>query len=119
MRDAVETPWELKRNKAIKRFVAAWNELQPGDDPESVNSALDALTVAHAAKSLEWESGPPPDWAEKEGRAIERLAAAWKKYEQTGKDDPLVEEELNIALDAIVVIHSAATFVWATGPLKW
>jgi hypothetical protein len=52
-----------------------------------------------------------------EEKAMERLVAVWGRLD--GKDNPEVEEEPNVALDTLTVIHAAATFEWATGPLKW
>jgi hypothetical protein len=45
--------------------------------------------------------------------ALARVVAAWEKGEAAGED------ELNQALDALAVTHIAATFEWASGPLKW
>jgi hypothetical protein len=49
----------------------------------------------------------------KRHKALERVVAAWEKDEAAGED------ELNKALDALAVAHIAATFEWASGPLKW
>jgi hypothetical protein len=46
-------------------------------------------------------------------KALERVVAAWGKGEAAGED------ELNKALDTLAVAHIAATFEWASGPLKW
>jgi hypothetical protein len=42
----------------------------------------------------------------------------WGKCDPTVKD-PEAEEALNIALDALTLAHTAATFEWASGPAKW
>ena len=119
VRDLIKKSWEAKRNKAIERFVAAWEKYggsHTGDDPEPVNAALDAVTVAHLATALVWETSVK-GWDETEGKAMERLVSAWEKYDGTD-ENPEAEDELNIALDAIAIAHAAATFEWATGPLK-
>ena len=83
-----------------------------------MNIALDAVALAHIATKLEWDNGPVKQWEEKVAKAMDRLAAAWEEYEGTD-ENPEAEEALNIALDEIAVAHSAATFEWANGPLKW
>jgi hypothetical protein len=108
--------WEAKRKKAIAHFAAAWGKYD-GENPEEVNAALDAITVAHIAAALEWDSGPVKDWEEAEAKAMGRLVAAWEKFD--GEENPEVEEELNIALDAPAVAHSAAAFEGWSRPLKW
>jgi hypothetical protein len=112
--------WEAKRNKAIKRLVEAWEKYggTKDDDPEPVSSAADAVTVAHIAAALEWEGRPPKEWDDEVEKAIERLVVTWEKYDATD-DDPEAEEALNMALDALAIVHAAATFDWASGPLKW
>ena len=83
MNNVIQGSWEAKRNKAIERFVAAWDKYggsNKGDDPEPVNAALDAVTVAHIATALGWESRPAKDWEGKEGKAMERLIAAWEQH---------------------------------------
>ena len=49
----------------------------------------------------------------KRHKALERVVVAWGKGEAAGED------ELNKALDTLAVAHIAATFEWASGPLKW
>src|SRR5207248_6052607 len=83
-----------------------------------VSTAADAVTVAHLAAQLDWECGPLTIWRDKEAKAMERLVPIWKKY-AAGGDDPDIAEELNVALDALAVAHTARTFEWASGPLKW
>jgi hypothetical protein len=117
MKNGIQKSWEAKRNKAIERFVAAWEKHDSGKDPEPVNTALDAITVAHIAAKLEWDSGPVRRWEDVEEKAMERLAAAWEKLD--GDGNPEVEEELNIALDTLAVAHSAAALEGWSGPLKW
>ena len=46
---------------------------------------------------------------DKRDRALERVVATWEKGETAGRD------ELNRALDALVLAHVAATFEWASG----
>lgn len=119
MDHAVQKSWRAKRNKAIERFVAAWNSSSSTDDDfEPVHSALDAVTVAHIAVILERQNGPSEDWIDKEAKAMERLAAAWEKY-GGAHENPEAEEELNIALDDLAVAHSAAAFEGLSGELKW
>jgi hemoglobin-like flavoprotein len=45
-----------KRDRALERVVAAYEK--NSEDPEELNKALDALTVAHVALAFEWASGP-------------------------------------------------------------
>jgi hypothetical protein len=53
---AHKSAWITKRDKAIKRFVAACEN--PGDATDDAeNSALDAVTVAHLAAAFEFEGG--------------------------------------------------------------
>ena len=120
MDSVAKKSWEAKRNKAIKRLVEAWGRCggTSNDDPEPVNLAADAVTVAHIAAALEWEGRPPKEWDDEVEKAIERIVVAWEKYDATD-DDPEAEEALNIALDALAIAHTAATFDWASGPLKW
>jgi hypothetical protein len=48
-----------KRDKALERVVAAWEKSDAADfDIEIFNKALDELTIAHAAATFEWASGP-------------------------------------------------------------
>jgi hypothetical protein len=72
--------------------------------------------VAHIAAALEWD-GPAKRWEDAEEKAMERLAAAWERLDGSD-EDPEAEKELNIALDALAVAHSAATFEGWSGPLK-
>jgi hypothetical protein len=113
--------WIAKRNKAIERLVTALCsdacENDDGEDP--ANIAADAVTVAHIAATLEWDNGPPKSWNDERGKAIERLVRAWTKYKGNNEDDPEAEEELNIALDALAVAHTAWAFEFCSGPLKW
>lgn len=119
MDNAIQKSWLTKRNKAIERFVAAWNSISSTDDDfEPVHSALDAVTVAHIAAVLEWQNGPTKDWIDKEAKAMERLTAAWEKY-RGADENPEAEEELNIALDDLALAHSAAAFEGWSGKLKW
>lgn len=120
MDNVIKKAWEAKRNKVVERFVGAW-EIYDGaskGDPEGVNIAIDAVAVAHVAAALEWDGNSRKQWADQEGKAMERVVVAWTKYDPT-EENPEVEEELNIALDALAVAHIAATFEWASGPLKW
>ena len=120
MSNVVRTSWETNRNDAIEPFVAAWNKYghAGNDEPEDVNTALDAVTVAHVAAVFEWNSGHPTRSKDTEAKAMERLVTAWEKYDETN-DDPEAVEELNNALDVLAVAHIAETFEWASGPLKW
>jgi hypothetical protein len=133
MRNAVKKPrapelarnrsWKAKRDKSIERFVAAWEKYggPKKDDPEDVNAALDAVTVAHFAATLKWNGESPvgcEQWEDKEDRAMERLAIAWDKYDRA-KKNPEAEKALEMALDALAMAHTAATFEWASGPLTW
>jgi hypothetical protein len=123
MRSSVSTTnrsWIAKRNKAIERLMAAWDNYEDpsNDDLEPIEIAIDAITVAHIAAALEWENTSIKRWEDEKGKAMVRLVRAWIKYNRT-HDDPEAEEELNIALDALTIAHAAATFEWASGPLKW
>jgi len=51
----------------------------------------------------------------KRDRALERVVDAWQRSGAPNDDG----EELNKALDALTVAHVAATFEWASGPMKW
>ncbi len=120
MNKVVQKSWEVRRNKAIKRLVQAWEKYDDtsDDDCEVVNSAADAVTVAHIAAAFEWEGRPPKDWHDEGEKALERLVRAWGKYDGTD-EHPEVEEALNMALDAFAIAHAAASFEWASGRLKW
>ena len=113
--------WIAKRNKAIERLVTAFcsDAGRNDDDEDPVNIAADAVTIAHIAATLEWDNGPAKAWSDEDGKAIERLARAWIKYKRNDEDDLEVEEELNIALDALAVAHTASAFEFCSGPLKW
>ena len=50
---------------------------------------------------------------------VSKEVRAWTTYKRGGEDDPEIEEELKIALDELAVAHSAATFEFCSGPLKW
>ena len=121
MRNAIQCSWKAKRNKAIERLITAWeNYGEAGnEDPEPINVAADAITIAHIAASLEWESGPVQSWQEEEGKAMMRLVRAWIKYARSEGDDPEAEEELNIALDALAIAHTAAALEGRSGPVQW
>jgi hypothetical protein len=82
-----------------------------------MNTALDALTVSHIASRLDLDRGSPADWQDMEARAIQRLVAAAKKY-AADNEDLEAREELALALDEVALAHAAATFEWASGPLK-
>jgi hypothetical protein len=121
MRNEIHKSWETRRRQAIERLVEALKQEAASastDDDESINTAADAVTVAHIAARLGWEGGPLTIWRDKEARAMGRLVGLWKKYAAKG-DDPDLAEELNVALDALAVAHIARTFEWASGPLKW
>jgi hypothetical protein len=55
---AGQSGWKLNEEKAIRRLIAAWEKYQGGGDPDKLEAALDALTVAHVAATFEWASGP-------------------------------------------------------------
>jgi hypothetical protein len=119
MHDPVQNSWIAKRNRSIERLVNLFKDCNGSqEDLEDIEAAKDALAIAHIAASLELERVPANNWREEGERAILRLIKAWIKYSRT-KDDPEAEEELNIALDTLAVAHSAATFEWASGSLKW
>ena len=119
MSKQLKSTWQVKRDKAIKRFVSA---LESSDetsvDADDGNRALDAMTVAHLGAAFEIEGGPAKRWQEYEANAIERFFAVWEKYNGT-EEDPEVLDELNAALDMLALAHIAATFEFASGPLKW
>jgi hypothetical protein len=115
MRNEIQKSWETRRRQAIERLLEA---LKQADDDEGINTAADAVTVAHIAARLDWEGGPLTIWRDKEARAMGRFVRMWKKN-ATKDDDPDIAEELNVALDALAVAHIARTFEWASGPLKW
>jgi hypothetical protein len=120
MSNEVKRAWEARRNKAIERLIAAWEQYdgESNTDCEGISTAADAVAVAHIAAALEWEREPRGRWKDQEEKAMDRLVAAWEKFSPT-EEDPETEEELNIALDALAVSHTAATFEFASGPLKW
>lgn len=121
MRNAIQCSWKAKRNKAIERLITAWeNYGEAGDeDAEPIDVAADAITIAHIAASLQWESGPVKSWQEEKGKAMIQLVRAWIKYERSDGDDPEAEDELNIALDALAIAHTAVSLEGWSGPLKW
>jgi hypothetical protein len=47
-----------KRDRGLERVVATWEKRRAaGEDPEDeLNTALDALTIAHVAVTFEWAS---------------------------------------------------------------
>ena len=51
-------------------------------------------------------------WFHKRNKALARVVEIWLHGEKT-------EGDLNRALDALSVAHTAATFEWGDGPLKW
>jgi hypothetical protein len=121
MRDPIQKFWIAKRNKALERLVAAWSsdECPNRGEEDPMQTAADAVTVAHIAAALEWDRVPSEQWRYEAERAVERLVRAWEKYKSCGADDPEVEEELNIALDELAVAHSAEAFEFCGGALKW
>ena len=58
-RDPMDTLYK-RRAKALERVVAAYKKMEAtGEDPEDeLNTALDALTLANMAVTLEFVSGP-------------------------------------------------------------
>jgi hypothetical protein len=86
--------------------------------PLRFDPRADAVTVAHIAAALEWATGTVKDWGYEEGKAMEQLVRAWTKYKRNDEDDPQSEEELNIALDALAVAHSARTFEFCSGKIS-
>lgn len=48
---------DRKRDAALERVLLAWMKDTPDQDPEELNRALDALTLAHAAATFEFVSG--------------------------------------------------------------
>ena len=121
MRDPIQKSWMAKRNKAIDRLVKAWinDESQTDDGEEPTMTATDTVTVAHIAATLEWATENVKDWGYEEGKAMRQLVRVWIKYKRNDEDDPEAEEELNIALDALAVAHTARAFEFCSGPLKW
>jgi hypothetical protein len=121
MRNSIQRSWVVRRNKAIERLVTALSDdgCLSYDEEERISTAADAVTVAHLAAALEWDRPPSKQWTDEEGKAMDRLVRAWTKSKKDGKDDPDLEEELNIALDALAIAHSAGTFEFCSGPLKW
>jgi hypothetical protein len=51
-------------------------------------------------------------WYHKRDKALARVVEIWGRDE---KD----KDELNRALDAFAVAHTAAAFEWGSGPIKW
>lgn len=110
--------WKAKREKAIERLVAVWETYKEGDDPEKLNAATDAVALAHIALALDWADEPRQEWEEQKEKATNQLVAAWRKHDRN-VENPETDESLNIALDALTIAHTATTFEWASGPLKW
>ena len=51
--------WHDEAQHAINEVVAAWEAYQTtGEYTDELNKALDALAIAHAAKTFEWATGP-------------------------------------------------------------
>jgi hypothetical protein len=104
--------WEARRKEMLERFITAWQGY------EDVTAATDTLVVAHVAAAFQCNGGPARDWDRSETKSMERLVKASTKYKLL-VDDPEIEKELKIALDELALAHMAATFEWASGPLKW
>jgi hypothetical protein len=51
-------------------------------------------------------------WYHRRNKALERVVAIYEGAEAT-------EDEMNQALDALALAHTAATFEWGGGPMKW
>lgn len=51
-------------------------------------------------------------WYHKRHKALVRVVEVW----ENGEKD---EDEFNRALDALALAHTAATFEWGSGPIKW
>ena len=51
-------------------------------------------------------------WYDLRDQALADVVAIYVKGERT-------EDELNRALDALALAHTAATFEWGGGPIKW
>jgi hypothetical protein len=51
-------------------------------------------------------------WHHRRDKALARVVAIYEKGEVT-------EDELNRALDALALAHTAATFEWGGGPIEW
>ena len=114
-----KSTWQVKRDKAIERFVSAFEKNgETPDDAEKENMALDAVTVAHLGAAFEIDGGPNKRWEEYKSNTAGLVIAAWRKYNET-EDDPAALYELNAALDMLAIAHIAATFEFASGPLKW
>jgi hypothetical protein len=125
MSNTVKEAWKAKRNDAIWHIIAGLAKVadkrdlgvsECDDDFDALSRATDVVAIAHVAAALEWERGSRK-WQDQWERAMCRLVTAWAKYSRTG-DDPEAEEELNIALDAVVVAHMALAFELARGPVK-
>ena len=113
---ALTQTWEGKRRKALQRVVKAWEG--SNQDPEVMNTALDALTVSHIAARFDLDRCPPADWQDREARALERVASILEKGADTD-EDPEEEEALNLALDEFAIAHAAAAFEGLSGPIQW
>jgi cation transport regulator ChaB len=122
MRDQTTNTWEARRRKAIKRLVEAWEkygDTEQRDDPDPLSTAADAVAVAHLAKTFDWEGGAQTDWNEKAARMIDQVVEIWEEYERNDEDREVIEELLNVALNAFAIAHVAASFEWGSGPLEW
>ena len=125
MSNTVKEAWEAKRNNAIRHMIAGLAKIadkrdlgvsECDDDYDALDRATDVVAIAHVAAAFEWERGSRK-WQNQWERAIWRLVTAWFEYSRTG-DDPEAEEELNIALDEVVIARMALAFELARGPVK-
>ena len=111
----VTQTWEHKRRKALERVFEFGIS---SEDPEILNTALDALTVSHIAARFELDRGPPTDWEGRAARALVRVVSILEK--SAGMDeDPEAEEALNLALDELAIARAAAAFEMLRGPINW
>jgi hypothetical protein len=106
---------EIGRDKAIKHFMSGLG--QQSEDEDAANRALNALAVAHVAARFGFVFRPRGPWQREKGVVLKWFTAAWEAY-QTSGEDPKLRDELYMTLDFLTITHIAATFEWASGPIK-
>lgn len=77
-----------------------------------LHTRLGVSVLGKSKKRKAHKGSSRSDFARKRDKALQRFIAAYN----ADSEDP---EELHRALDALVIAHTAYTFEWASGPLKW